>query len=114
MNEITLEQLYELYLETAAKCNSQVIMLENCELEYKLFEEFDIDVTSYFHQDSLQKLFTAGNINSEAVSLSEEIRRIWFRLSTETWTADQIRTVPDWKQFFAVGDELNSLLRENT
>ncbi len=31
MNEITLEQLYELYLETAAKCNSQVIMVENCE-----------------------------------------------------------------------------------
>ncbi|WP_154901248.1 hypothetical protein [Gimesia maris] len=85
--------------------------MKNDELEYNLFEEFDIGVTSYFHEDSLQNLLAAGKINSEAICLSEEIRRIWFRLNAETWTTDQIRTVPSWKQFFAAGDKLNSLLQ---
>lgn len=114
MNEITIDQLYELYLDTAAKCNSQVTSMKNDELEYNLFEEFDIGVTSFFHDDSLQKLLSAGKINSDAVCLSEEIRRIWFRLNAETWTADQIRTIPGWKQFFAAGDKLNSLLQAHT
>jgi len=56
MNEITIDQLYELYLDTAAKCNSQITSLDSGELEYNLFEEFDIGVTSFFHNDSLQKL----------------------------------------------------------
>lgn len=111
MNETSMDRLYELYLDTAAKCNSQITSLGKGELEYNLFEEFDIGVTSYFHEDSLQNLLSAGKLNREAVFLSEEIRKTWFELNSETWTTDQIRTVQDWKLFFAAGDELNSLLQ---
>lgn len=56
MNKITNKQLFDLYADTANRCSSDVKLLTNEEIEYNIFEEFDVGVMSFFHDDNLNKM----------------------------------------------------------
>ena len=74
---------------------------------YKLFEEFDSGVRSFFHDDSLQKLFKYDMINESVISTSRKIRHKWIELESKSYSLNEIRTTPEWREFFCLCDELN-------
>jgi hypothetical protein len=111
VNEITTEQLYDLYLDTARKCTSRINSMSDEDIEYNLYEEFDIGVLSFFHTDSLSRLFDAGKISEKTVSLSKEIREIWIELQTKKWEINEIKKDSDWQKLFLLCDELVLLLK---
>lgn len=112
MNKITIEQLHELYVDTAKRCSSEITALSDEEIEYNLFEEFDVGVRSFFHDDNLHKLLDGGMITKEIVLLSRDIRSRWIELNETNWTISVIKSNPSWNQLFSSCDKLIALLEQ--
>ena len=110
MNEISVNRLYEFYYDAIERCTSKVILLSDEEIEYNLYEEFDVAAISFLHDDSLARLLAAGLINEKAMMISREVRNTWIELQKINWTTKKIRNEPRWKDLFALCDRLLLLL----
>lgn len=110
MNAITTKQLYEQFVDTAKRCSSGIVSLSDEEIEFNLFEEFDVGVRSFFHDDNLIKLAEAGMLSEEAVPVCQRIRSKWIELDECNWTIAEIKDHPDWKSLFSACDTLLELL----
>ncbi|MCY2965978.1 MAG: hypothetical protein NT069_20495 [Planctomycetota bacterium] len=106
MTEITMRELYDLYVDTLERCSSIVRSLPDEELLCNLFEEFDVQARSYLHEVSLTKLHDAGVIDDAMVERSKEIRRRWIALECQKWTTEQIRCDSEWDALFTLCDSL--------
>lgn len=106
MSEITLQELYKLYVGTLRWCSSNVRSLSDEELLCNLFEEFDVEARSFLHEISLGKLREAGLIDDEDVEVSKKIRRRWLALENQSWTPEQIRCEAEWDDMFKLCDSL--------
>jgi hypothetical protein len=60
MSEISLAELYDLYLDTVGRCTSELKNRSDEEIQYNLFEEFDVGAHSFLQEDNLAKLHRAG------------------------------------------------------
>lgn len=112
MSEISLRELYELYLDTLGRCTSDIRNRSDEGILYDLFEEFDVGVHSFFHTDNLAKLQTAGYIDDEMLRLSNEVRRKWLGLQHGGWTIQQIKTEKEWQELFELCDQLRLKLKD--
>lgn len=106
MAEISPSELHELLRDTVGKATSGVFDLSDEQIEYNLFEEFDVGAQSFLHQDSLNRLRQAGWINDEAVSLGKEVRELWFFLMQHRWNTDEIKHNAEWRKLFELCDRL--------
>jgi hypothetical protein len=106
MTEISVADLYELYLDTIGRCISQVLSQSMEDLECNLFEEFDADAHSFLHEDNLLKLREAGYIDEEMVAVSKEVRRRWLSLQRKSWTIAEIKNETEWHELFELCDRL--------
>ncbi len=74
MKPISNRELFELLVDTAERCSSTILPLDDDDFEYNIFEEFEVGILSFFHDENLDRLFHAGLISSDAAVLSREIR----------------------------------------
>lgn len=81
------------------------------EIEYNLFEEFDVGAHSFLHATSLDKLRQADLINDEALRASKEIRRMWLELQDSSWTTEEIKVDAKWRNLFSLCDRLLRILK---
>ena len=114
MNQISVEKLYELYIDTSKRCLSSTCDQTDENMGYDLFEEFDSDVMAFFSDEALERLCTAGKISNEASIASQRIRQFWIDLDPYSFRLDEIRSHPKWKQLFSMCDELQGLLNQNS
>jgi hypothetical protein len=108
VDEISLDELNELYLDTVARCTSELLHRSDEEIEYELFEEFDVGVHSFLHDDSLARLRHASYIDDEMLAISKEVRGRWLALQKTSWTLDEIRTKKEWQELFALCSRLDA------
>ena len=113
MNKITNKQLFDLYVDTANRCSSDVKLLTDEEIEYNIFKEFDVGVMSFFHDDNLNKIIDEGVIKKEAFQISKEIRNRWIELDKNNWTINEIKSHPVWNSLFFSCDRLIALLNRH-
>jgi hypothetical protein len=100
MNEISVDELYDLYIDAVARYTSELRNRSDEEIGYELFEEFDIGAISYLHEDNLRKLQVAGYIDNKILTVSKEIRVKWLALQDKKWTFEEIRTEKEWQDLF--------------
>jgi len=112
VSEISVAELYELYLDTVGRCTSELLNRSDEEIEYDLFEEFDVGAHSFLHEDSLAKLRHAGFIDDEMVAVGKRVRESWLELSQEPWTIQDIKTRQEWRELFRLCDRLMSKRRK--
>jgi hypothetical protein len=112
MSKISNEKLYELYCDAINRCTSKTTTLSDEEIDYNLFEEFDVAATSFLHEQALQRLLTAGMINEKMMLVSLEVRNLWLELQSHNWLTSEIRVEPKWKHLFSLCDELVRLLNQ--
>jgi hypothetical protein len=108
MTEISVTELYALYLDTVERATSNILDLTDEEIAYNLFEEFDIGAICFLHEDSLAKLYRAGLIDAEMVAISKEVRKRWLVLEQGSRSIVAIKTWNDWKELFELCDWLKS------
>lgn len=106
MTESWVPRLYEDYLDTIGRCTIKLRQESDEEIEFQLFEEFEIDAISFLHEDSLLKLQEAGYIDDEMVAMSKEVRQRWLALREKSWTLAEIRTRKEWQELFELCDRL--------
>jgi len=77
---ITVEELFELFIDAAYRGSSHTLQLSDEDVAYNLFEEFDIGVTSFFHDENLTKLQMAGFIDELMKNEARAARRQWLEI----------------------------------
>ncbi len=108
--EISDEELYELYIDTLEKCGTYLLTEDDEIIGYNIFEEFDVDATSFLYIDSLERLFKAGLINKEEMEKSSLLRDMTFALrANNEWSLEAIRTSPKWKKLLELADEIKQI-----
>jgi membrane protein DedA with SNARE-associated domain len=107
--EISVQELYELYLDTISRCNRNLLNQSDEEIEYQLYEEFEADAWTFLHENSLLKLRNAGYIDDEVVELSKAVREKWLRLENEPRNAAFVRTNQKWHELFDLCERLAKL-----
>ena len=108
MTEISMAELYELYLDSVGRCTSELLCQSDEEIKYNLFEEFDVGVRSFLHEDNLVRLYQAGYIDDELLALSKAVRERWLALQNKPWTIDENKSKKEWQELFKLCDRLNS------
>jgi hypothetical protein len=111
MRDITVGELYALYLDTIERCTTELRNRSDEDIRYELFEQFDVGAQSFLHDDSLVRLRDSGYIDNEMVALSQEVRKRWFVLQPRPWTVEEIRTRHEWQELFELCDRLKSKSR---
>jgi hypothetical protein len=106
MTEISTAELYDLYLDAIGRCTSQLRTLTDEEIEYNLFEEFDVGAHSFLHDDNLSKLRQDGFIDDEMFALSRGVRERWLALQNRCWSIEEVRTEKEWQELFDLCDRL--------
>src|SRR5438270_13288271 len=109
MSQISARELYELYLDTIARCNRDLLKRSDEQIEHELFEEFDVGAHSFLHEDNLLKLRDAGFIDDTTVSLSKEEREKWLSLQNAPRNAAAVRADGQWKELFDLCERAGKL-----
>ena len=111
MKEITEEKLFELYTDTLQKCGIRLLEMNDESIGYYIFEEFDIGVVSFFHNDALTRLEQANFITETIVYKSSLLRKKLMKLqNTELWNIESVKHSKEWQDILIMSDEIKALL----
>jgi hypothetical protein len=111
VKEISLKELDALFIDTLERGSMKLLQENDEEIEYQLFEEFDLGVHSFLHIDSLEKLEEAGFINEEIKTLSLELRELSRQLldSEMIRNPNTVKTNKDWHKVLELSDRIREL-----
>lgn len=111
--DISTEKLMELYVDTLKKCGINLLGLGDEDIEYNIFEEFDVGAISFLHDDTLSKLKKANLITEEISQKSSVLRSKFLRLhNTDLWNVYSVRNNKYWYEILKLSDEIKSLLHQ--
>lgn len=109
MENISIEELYQLYVDTIKRCGTYLIDSDDLVIGYDIFEEFDIGAISFLHTDNLKKLVEDGLISDEIMLKSSTLRSKFLALQQgNEWKINAVRHSSRWKEILELGDEINS------
>jgi predicted RNA-binding protein associated with RNAse of E/G family len=108
--QISLNKLLELYVDTLNKCGTYLLAGDDETILYNIFEEFDIGIVSFLHEDSLTKLLEGGLISKNEMEEAINIRKKTLELQEKNeWNIDFFRTSENWRELLNLCDEINKI-----
>jgi hypothetical protein len=111
--EISSNKLMEFYIDTLEKCGTYLLEMSDEDIEYNIFEEFDVGAISFLHDDTLSKLKEANLITEEISQKSSVLRSNFLLLqNTDLWNIDSVRNSQNWNEILKLSDEIKSLLHQ--
>ncbi len=106
---IPLNKLFELYTDTLSKCGNYLLDKDDETIGYNIFEEFDIGVISFLHNDSLKKLLDGGLITIHEKADATNIRKMALELQNKNeWNMECFKTSENWKHILNLCDKINN------
>lgn len=103
----------EFYVDTLKKCGTNLLKMSDEDIEYNVFEEFDVGAISFLHDNTLSKLEKANLITKEISKKSSVLRSKFLRLqNTDLWNVDSVRNSKKWNEILKLSDEIKSLLHQ--
>jgi hypothetical protein len=111
-NNRTVNDLMEDFTDTLQQCGTHLLKKSNEDVEYYIFEEFDVCAGSFLHQNTLTVLLEAGLITEDIAKKSSELREKFFALeNTNQWDVDSVKCSAEWRELLELSDEIKSLLK---
>ncbi len=111
--EIITNKLMEFYIDTLEKCGTYLLKMSDEDIEYIIFEEFDVGAISFLHDDTLAKLKEANLITEEISQKSSVLRSNFLLLqNTDLWNVDSVRNSENWNEILKLSDEIKLLLHQ--
>ena len=81
------------------------------DIEYNVFEEFDIGATTFLHDTVLQRLKVAGFIDEAIGEKGKKLRYQFLSLqSSSAHTANAIRNDTRWLNLLELADEIKEMI----
>ena len=107
MNPIPIEKLFQLYMRTFHHCGEFLLDFSDEKIGTYIFEEFDIEATTFLHHDTLDKLKNAELIHEEVYDLSRKLRRKFMELQgTPLWNVESVKTTAEWLEIMRIADRI--------
>lgn len=107
------KKLYEYFLDTLSHCGSFIFGSSKEEIEYEIFEEFDIGVISFLHEDSLKQLLDSKLITFEIYSRCLLLRKNVLKLQElGLWKIDLVKVNERWKEIIMLCDEIKDMIKK--
>lgn len=108
-----VEERYIEFKHVLEKCGC--FLLNSCEsdIEYYIFEEFDIDVRTYMYDDMLELFLDDGLIDENIKEKSKLLRSLFVDIQPnypELWNTLSVKTHPKWRAILELSDEIKALL----
>lgn len=111
MRAIAPVELMEFYIEALQQCGMYLLDMSDDDIEYYIFEEFDIGVGSFLHENSLNRLKDANLISEQVFQNSVKLRSSTMALrNTAQWNIESVRRDDKWRDILMLSDEIKSLL----
>lgn len=111
--DISVDKLMELYVDTLQKCGTHLLKMGDEDIEYNIFEEFDIGVISFLHDETLLKLKKANLITEKVSQKSSALRNKFMELqNTDQYNVESVRHSITWREILELSDEIKSLLNQ--
>lgn len=109
MEQITEQKLLEFYNDTLDKCGTFLLDEDDETIEYNVYEEFDIGVHSFFHKDSLQRLYDSGLISADKLKESTMLyNKVIDLQNTDEWDFEYFKTSEKWKEIMQLSDRIKA------
>jgi len=115
VKKLTIEEQYRFFKDSFSYCGCFLLELNDKDILYYLFEEFDTFATSFLHSAMLDPLRESGYINDEIVSMCQLLRDRYIKLgnSGKIWGAEEIKASSDWLDLFRLADVIHMRLADN-
>lgn len=105
------KKLYVYFLNTLSHCGSFIFDSSKEDIEYQIFEEFDIGIISFLHENSLKQLLDSKLITSEVYNKCLLLRKQVFELQElDLWKIDLIKTNEKWSDVILLCDEIKYMI----
>ena len=105
----------ELFVDTLQKCGVHLLEMNDDDIGYYIFEEFDVGATTFLHDNTLLILRTANLINEEISQKSSELRSKFMNLQdTDQWNVNSVKSSKEWREILELSDEIKSLMITTT
>ncbi|MDE5431891.1 hypothetical protein [Elizabethkingia meningoseptica] len=109
------KKLYDLFLDTLSHCGSFIFNLNKNEIEYEIFEEFDIGVISFLHEDPLKQLLDSKFITTDVYNRCLLLREKVLKLQEiGLWKIDLVKTNEKWQEVIIICDEIKEIINNKT
>ena len=113
MVKITVGKLFELYLDTLEMCSENTKLLSDEAIEYNIFEEFIVGITSFFASVSLDRLIDNGLIDEQIYNDSEHLRTLTLELDgSAQWNLISFKNSESWDEIIKLSDKIKDNLRK--
>jgi hypothetical protein len=109
--DIPVGKLMDLFVDTVQKCGSYLLEMDDEDIDYYIFEEFNIGASSFLHNSTISKLKGAELITDEILAMSAELREKYFALeNTNMWNVESVKCSKEWREVLNLSDEIKALL----
>lgn len=111
MQTIHIGKSFELILDTLSQCGSDILKLSDEMIGHYVLEECIIGATSFFNKFTLERLESAGIIDSEISEKTTSLQRKLINLdNTDLWNVQSIKNNPKWKEIMGLSNEIKELI----
>ncbi|OCA72293.1 hypothetical protein BBI01_09150 [Chryseobacterium artocarpi] len=108
------KKLYDYFLDTLSHCGTFILDSNKEDIEYQIFEEFDIGIISFLHENSLKQLLDSKFITFDVYNKCLLLRKQVLELQElDLWKIDLIKTNEKWRDVILLCDEIKDMILKN-
>lgn len=108
-----IDKRYEEFKHTLGHCGTFLLKLPDKEVEYHIFEEFDISARTLLYKDMLETFLDEGMIDDSIKEKCLLLRETFVNIEPnkpELWNIESIRNSKQWREILELSDEIKELL----
>lgn len=110
MEQITDQELLEFYYDTLNKCGKFLLNEDDEIIKLNIYEDFDIGIHSFFHINSLQRLYDCALICEDKLNESLLLRHKVIDLqNSDEWSFEYFRISEKWKEIMILSDKIKAI-----
>jgi hypothetical protein len=110
MEQITDQELIEFYYDTLNKCGKFLLNEDDDIIKLNIYEDFDIGIHSFFHINSLQRLYDCALICEDKLNDSVLLRHKVIELqNSNEWSFEYFRISEKWKEIMILSDKIKAI-----
>lgn len=108
-----IDKRYEEFRYTLGHCGTFLLNLSDKEIEYHIFEEFDISARTLLYKDMLEIFLDEGLIDDSIHEKCLLLRELFVNIESNQpnlWNVESVRNSKKWLEILQLSDEIKEIL----
>lgn len=108
-----IEKKYREFKHILKHCGIFLLDSDETDVEYHIFEEFDIGVRTYMYEDMLELFLDNGLIDEEIEKKCKLLRALFVDIQPnypKLWNIQSVKKHPKWRVVLELSDEIKTML----